>query len=97
MYAIALIRYRYPLETLLPHMDEHRAYLRSLKASGVLLASGPFDPRTGGAIILRVPDDAVHATLDQVRDGDPFTKRALVQYELIPWNPVIGNEDLDKL
>ena len=97
MYALALVRYRYPLETLAPHLDEHRAYLRSLKASGVLLASGPLDPRTGGAILLRVPDDAVHETLDQVRDNDPYTKLGLVQYELLPWNPVIGNEDLDRL
>jgi uncharacterized protein YciI len=97
MYAIALLRYRYPVETLAPHLEEHRAYLRTLKASGELLASGPLDPRVGGALLLRVPDDAVHATLDRIRDNDPFTQRALVQYELLPWTPVIGNEELDRL
>lgn len=95
MYALAIIRYRRPLDEILPHVDEHRAYLRELHAQGVLLVSGPFQPRQGGALLLRVPDGDVIAALDAIRDGDPFTKRALAQYELLPWAPVIGNEALD--
>ncbi len=97
MYAIVMIRYRRPFEEIAPFVDEHRAYLRSLKADGVLLASGPMEPRAGGMLLLRVPDDDTGAALDRVRDGDPFTHRALAQYELIPWHVVIGKEDLDKL
>lgn len=97
MYALAIIRYRRPFEEIAPHVDEHRAYLRELKAAGVLLASGPFDPRTGGGLLLRLPDTEGPAALDRIRDGDPFTKRALAQYELLPWNPVIGKDDLDRL
>ena len=97
MYALAIIRYRRPLEDVLPVVDEHRAWLRELQGQGILLASGPMDPRSGGALLLRVPDDAVHATLDRVRDGDPFTQRGLAQYELIPWAPTIGKDALDRL
>lgn len=97
MYAIALIRYRLPFEAVAPTVDEHRAYLRELKAQGILLASGPMDPRTGGMLLLRVPDADSTAALDRIRDGDPFTKKSLAQYELIPWMPVIGKEDLDQL
>ena len=97
MYAIALIRYRLPFEEVAPTVDEHRAYLRELKASGVLLASGPMDPRTGGMLLLRVSDTDSAAALDRVRDGDPFTQKSLAQYELIPWLPVIGKEGLDTL
>ena len=97
MYAIALIRYRRPFEEIAPVVDEHRAYLRTLKADGTLLASGPLDPRFGGALLLRVPDDDVSATLDRIRDGDPFTQKSLAQYELLPWAPVIGKDDLDRL
>ena len=97
MYALAIIRYRRPLEEVLPVVDEHRAWLRELQGQGILLASGPMDPRSGGALLLRVPDDAVHATLDRVRDGDPFTQRGLAQYELIPWAPTIGKDALDRL
>jgi uncharacterized protein YciI len=97
MYALAILRYRKPLEDVLKHVDAHRAYLGSLKAKGLLLASGPLDPRTGGALLLRVPDAAVDATLDAVRDGDPFTQAGVAQYELLPWSPVLGQDALDKL
>jgi uncharacterized protein YciI len=73
----------------LVHQDAHRAYLRSLKEQGVLLASGPCNPRFGGILLLRVADEDFK-TLDQVRDGDPFIKNAVAQYELLGWAPVMG-------
>lgn len=97
MYAIAVIRYRKPLEEVLKFVDEHRAYLRDLKQKGTLLVSGPFDPRYGGALLLRLPDPASDAALLAVRDGDPFVKHGVAQYELLPWLPNIGAEDLARL
>jgi uncharacterized protein YciI len=97
MYAIALIRYRRSLEEVQTALDPHRAYLRSLHEQGVLIASGPLDPWTGGALLLRVPDDSPQAALDRIRDGDPYTQRGLVQYEVWPWKPVLGKESLDAL
>jgi uncharacterized protein YciI len=97
MYALAILRYRKPLEEVLKHLDAHRAYLAGLKAQGTLLASGPLDPRTGGALLLRVPDGDVDGALDRVRDQDPFVKAGVGQYELMPWAPVIGKEGLDSL
>jgi uncharacterized protein YciI len=97
MYALAIIRYRMPLDEVLPHVDEHRAYLRELKEKGLLIAAGPFQPRQGGALLLRVPDGDVLGALDAIRDGDPFTQRGVAQYELLPWAPVIGNAELDGL
>ena len=98
MYALAIIRYRRPFEEIAPHVEEHRAYLKDLKAQGLLLASGPFDPRTGGALLLRIPDgEDMRTALDRIRDDDPFTRLAMAQYELLPWNPVIGTEGLDTL
>ncbi|HET7187753.1 MAG TPA: YciI family protein, partial [Gemmatimonadaceae bacterium] len=97
MYAIALIRYRRPIEDVLAVQDRHRAYLRSLKEKGTLIASGPMDPRSGGALLLRVPDDDMHGALDAVREGDPYVTFGVAQYELIPWAVNTGREDLDKL
>ena len=97
MYAIALIRYRRPLEEVVEVTDQHRAYLKDLKDEGTLIASGPMDPRNGGVLLLSVPDDDVTACLDRVRDGDPYVTFGLAQYELIPWNVGIGREDLDRL
>lgn len=96
-YAIALIRYRKPLEDVVANTDDHRAYLKTLFERGTLLASGPFDPRTGGALLLHVPDDNPHGALDAVRDADPFWQRGIAQYELLVWNPVIGREGIDAL
>jgi uncharacterized protein YciI len=97
MYALILIRYRLPIEEVAKITDEHRAYLRELKAKGTLIASGPMDPRVGGVILVRVADDNVQQTLTALRDADPFFQKGAANYELIPWAPVIGKEDLDKL
>ncbi|MBA2685132.1 MAG: hypothetical protein H0U66_11650 [Gemmatimonadaceae bacterium] len=97
MYAIAILRYRRPLEEVTAAVDDHRAYLRTLKDQGILVASGPAHPRNGGLLILRVPDDDIIPSLDRVRDGDPYYQRGLAQYELIPWAPTIGKDELDKM
>jgi uncharacterized protein YciI len=97
MYALAIIRYRRPLEEVVAVTDAHREYLRQLKQQGMLLSAGPFEPRIGGGLLLRVPDGDVEGTLDRIRDNDPYVKAGVVQYELLVWNPVIGKEDLEKI
>lgn len=97
MYAIAIIRYRRPLEEVLKVVEAHRAYLRTLREKGALIASGPLDPRSGGALLLKVPDEDVQTALDRIRDEDPFTRARVAQYELLPWLPNIGREGLDRL
>ncbi|MBA3270546.1 MAG: hypothetical protein H0T71_08525 [Acidobacteria bacterium] len=97
MYAIVIVRYRQPIEEVIKVQEPHRAYLRQLKADGTLLAAGPMDPRFGGMFLLRVPDDNARAALDAVRDNDPFYAAGVAQYELIPWNLVIGKDELDRL
>jgi uncharacterized protein YciI len=97
MYAIAVVRYRKPLEEVLKFLDEHRAFLRELKSKGTLLVSGPLEPRYGGVLLLRLPDADTDAALLAVRDGDPYVKHGVAQYELLPWLPNIGAEDLERL
>ncbi len=97
MYAIAIVRYRKPLEEVLRFLEEHRSYLRDLRAKGTLLASGPLQPRYGGALLLRLPDAAPGDALAAVRDEDPFVREGVAQYELLPWDPVLGREGLDRL
>ena len=52
MYAIAIVRYRRPLEEVLAVQEAHRAFQRKLKEEGTLLAAGPHDPRFGGMFLL---------------------------------------------
>lgn len=97
MYAIAIVRYRRPLEEVIVHQDPHRAYLRALKEQGTLIASGPQDPRYGGIFLLKVPDEQPEKALDRIRDDDPFYQAGVAQYELLPWNVIIGKDDLDRI
>ena len=85
------------MEEVVKAQESHRAYLRQLKADGLLLAAGPMEPRFGGMFLMRVPDDNPRAALDAIRDRDPYYVAGVAQYELIPWNVVFGKEDLDKL
>jgi len=97
VYAIAIFRYRRTLDEVLKVIEEHRAYMRELKARGTLIASGPLDPRYGGAAIFRLPDQGSDALLIQLRDGDPYVKKGVAQWEVWNWVPGIGREDLDRL
>lgn len=97
MYALTLIRYRRPIEEVIVHQEAHRAFQRKLKEEGTLLAAGPHDPRFGGMMLVRVPDEHPQKALDAIRDADPYYQAGVVQYELLVWNVVIGKDDLDKL
>ena len=97
MYAISIIRYRKPLEDVQKHTDTHRAYLQGLKQEGLLIASGPMVPRNGGMLLLRVPDNKAQATLDSIRDNDPYVRFGVAQHELLPWAVGMGAEELDRL
>lgn len=96
MYAIALLRYRRPLEEVLAFLEPHRAYLRSLQERGLLLASGALVPRNGGALLLCIPDGEMHL-LDQIREQDPFTQHGLAYYEIWPWDVNLGRDKLSLL
>jgi len=97
MYAMMLVRYRRPLAEVEAITEAHRAYLRTLQDQGILVASGPLDPRTGGMVLLRVQDADPLADLDTIRNNDPFFKAGLANYEPLVWNVVMGREGLDRL
>ena len=97
MYAMIIVRYRRPLPDVEAVTEAHRAYLRSLKERGILLASGPMEPRFGGMWLVRVQDESPLADLDALRDGDPFHQHGLANYELIPWKVMQGREDFNQL
>jgi uncharacterized protein YciI len=94
MYAYVVLRYLVPIERIEQSVDRHRQYLRELKEQRKLVASGPLSPRTGGALLLRVGDEA---ELSRVLDGDPFAQEKLVEPMIFRWAPNIGVEGLDGL
>ena len=80
MYALALIRYRRPLEEVVAHQDAHRAFQRKLLDEGTLLAAGPHDPRFGGMMLLRVGDEGAQKALDSIRYAAPYYQNGVVQF-----------------
>jgi uncharacterized protein YciI len=94
LYAFVALKYKYPLERMLQTVDRHRAYLRELHAKGKMICSGPFEPRTGGALLLRVEDEAEIAG---ILAKDPFQMEQLVETTLYKWAPNIGVEGLEAL
>jgi uncharacterized protein YciI len=97
MYAIAIVRYRRPIEEVTAATEPHRAFLRQLKADGRLIAAGPMDPRYGGIFLLKVSDENPQRELDAIRDADPFYQQHIAQYELMCWNVLVGKDDLDRI
>jgi uncharacterized protein YciI len=96
VYVIAIIRYRKPIDEVVKLVDAHRAYLGTLREKGWVVASGPLEPRNGGAVLLRLPDALPDADLLAIRDRDPYVAGGVAQWELLPWNPVSGKENLDR-
>lgn len=82
---IANLHYTVPLETIDAYVVEHRALLHNLCAKGVVICSGPKNPRTGGIIMLNVE------TVDEARQilsADPFMRENLATYDFIAFNPL---------
>ena len=89
MLAIVLIHYKAALDVVNAHTPAHRAYLAGLHETGRLIASGPFVPRTGGALLLRV---AAEEEIAEIIAGDPFHIHAVADHEVRVWAPTIGRE-----
>lgn len=88
MLTFVVLNYRFPLERMLQTVDRHRAYLRDLHAKGKLVASGPFEPRTGGGLLLKVDSEE---ELQRILAGDPYQQEALVDTTVYRWAPNIGS------
>jgi uncharacterized protein YciI len=75
------------IETLRP---QHRAFLRELHESGVLVASGPWlDAAAPGALMLLRAES--HDAVLKLLDPDPFHRAHLiVRRHARAWQPVIG-------
>lgn len=63
----------------------HRAHLETGFRSGMLLASGPQVPRTGGMILARAKD---RAEIDAFFAKDPFALAGISRYRVVEFEPV---------
>ncbi len=87
MLAIVWIHHHADPDAIASHVDSHRAYLADLERREKLVASGPFTPRTGGALILDVRDEA---EARQLLAEDPYAVAGVATHELRSWTPNRG-------
>jgi len=94
LYAFVALKYLYPLDRMQQTVERHRAYLRELHAQGRMVCSGPFVPREGGALLLRIEDPS---EIEGLLAKDPYQLEKLVSHTVYVWDPNIGREGLDSL
>src|ERR1041384_8159459 len=94
MYAFVALKYLVPMERILKTVEAHRAYLRELKEQGRLVCSGPFVPREGGGLLLRI--DGPEEIQPLLARHPPHTEN-LVADTIYVWDPNIGRDDIDQI
>jgi uncharacterized protein YciI len=66
-------------------LQDHRNFLQSGYDNGMLLCSGPMNPRTGGILIARAENDLA---IKEFLIHDPYNVNELVEYRIVEFNPV---------
>ena len=79
------ITYRVPMSRIEQTVAAHRAHLQTGYDSGLMLASGPQQPRVGGILIARASS---RAELEAFIAQDPYRLEELADYRLIEFQPV---------
>jgi uncharacterized protein YciI len=82
---IITVKYISSIEQIDKHLDAHRAYLDLNYAKGMLICSGPQDPRIGGIIVSHAPSREL---VEQMISEDPFYLNSLADYEITEFEPV---------
>lgn len=91
---IIKLSYKAPLSEVDKYLQAHREFLDYHYHQGLLLASGPIVPRTGGIIIAATND---RDYLASVMKEDPYHLADIADYEFIEFTPVKHCEVLKDL
>lgn len=88
---IVKLTYKTPISEVDKYLQAHREFLDYYYKQGVLLASGPMKPRTGGILIAMTKDKAY---LESILQKDPYALAEIADYELIEFSPIMHREEL---
>lgn len=89
MFIISLT-YKVPIEDVERYIPEHNLFLQKYYDSGLFIASGRKEPRTGGIIICNAP---TKNEAEQIIKEDPFHIHQVADYEIIEFIPSKYNEN----
>jgi uncharacterized protein YciI len=84
------VTYKKPIEMVDKFLEEHRHYLDKYYAAGILIASGPQEPRDGGIIIAQADKN----TMESILKEDPFYQHDIADYRVIEFTAVKTCEQL---
>jgi uncharacterized protein YciI len=79
------INYLLPYEQLADILPAHRSFLQTGYEKGILLMSGPKEPRTGGFVIAR---SEAQSDLEAFFENDPYRIKKVASYNFMEFNPV---------
>lgn len=84
MFVIQLT-YKTAISEVDKYLQAHRDFLDYYYKQGLLVASGPMKPRTGGILIAATSDRAL---LDDMLKKDPYNLAEIADYHIIEFTPV---------
>ena len=88
---IVQLSYKSPISEVDKYLQAHREYLDYYYKQGLILASGPMKPRTGG-IIIALTTNRQH--LESILQQDPYVLADIVDYHLTEFTPVKHRDEL---
>lgn len=91
---IVQLTYITPISEVDKYLQAHRSFLDYHYKQGLLIASGPMKPRTGGIIIAATND---RAFLESVFKEDPYYLAEIAEYQFIEFTPVMHRDELKDL
>jgi uncharacterized protein YciI len=91
---IIQLTYKAPLQEVDKYLSAHREFLDYYYKQGLLLASGPMKPRTGGIIIATTKN---LSALQTIFEQDPYYLADIADYSFIEFTPVKHIEALSSL
>jgi len=82
------ITYKVPFEELQGTLAAHRSFLDEGYAKGLLLMSGPQNPKTGGMVVARAesPEE-----IKEYFNRDPYHTEGLAEHRFVEFTPVKNN------
>ncbi|KTD33817.1 YCII domain-containing protein [Legionella nautarum] len=91
---IIQLTYKEPINEVDKYLQAHREFLEYYYKQGLLIASGPMKPRTGGIIIAATND---RVKLEEIFKQDPYYLAEIADYQIIEFTPVKSCKELKDL
>lgn len=91
---IVQLTFKVALNEVDKYLQAHRDFLDYYYKQGLLVASGPMKPRTGGIIIAAMNN---RTQLEEILQKDPYYMAELADYQIIDFTPVKHCTQLQEL